>query len=297
MVAGGCLCEMSNGFESLANTVCSANRVALDGRVIKVKLAGEVQRFLMGAVDDAMAAVPAIRAVIQSGFDLTDADAVAMKCRYLDEEGDLCTLNRLTLADWTQQHPRGPLKIHVSLRSSDVESSGQSANVPNDAVHRDSSEAKNMGTVIRCINHHGGLVQSAVSDCNAPKLGTGVDAEVKDKRRDKTKADQSAGLMGATGGQTRPGSSIPTADHVEEEAALCGVKAEVVEWIQTAPRHRKHTGRREAPDVRRNKTKVDQAAGMFGAMEIERSCWASGSTHKPHSHCYRSRCRLGRQHG
>ena len=107
--------------------VSSANRVALDGRVIKVKLAGEVQRFLMGAVDGAMAAALAIRAVIQSGFGLTDDDALAMKCLYLDEEGDLCTLNRLTLADWTQQHARGPLKIHISLKSSDVESSWQSA--------------------------------------------------------------------------------------------------------------------------------------------------------------------------
>ena len=44
-------------------------------------------------------------------------------------EGDFCTLNRLTLVDWTQQHSRGPLKIHVSLRSLDVESSRQSANV------------------------------------------------------------------------------------------------------------------------------------------------------------------------
>ena len=87
MVAGACLCEMSDGFESLANTVCSANHVALDGRVIMVKLAGEVQRILLGAVDDAMAAMLAIRAVMQSGFDLTDADALAMKCRYLDEEG------------------------------------------------------------------------------------------------------------------------------------------------------------------------------------------------------------------
>ena len=94
---------MSNGSESLANTVCSVNRVALDGRVIKVKLAGEVQRFLMGAVT--MPAVPAMRAVIQSGFDVTDADALVMKCRYLDEEGDFCTLTRLTLVDWTQQHP------------------------------------------------------------------------------------------------------------------------------------------------------------------------------------------------
>ena len=87
---------------------------------MKVELAGVLQRFLMGAAGDAMAAMRATRAVIQSGFDLTDADALEMKYRYLYEEGDLC--NRLTLADRKQEHPRGPLKIHMSLRSSDVES-------------------------------------------------------------------------------------------------------------------------------------------------------------------------------
>ena len=40
---------------------------------------------------------------------------LAMKCKYLDDEGDLCTLNKLTLAHWVQQHPNGPLKIQVSL--------------------------------------------------------------------------------------------------------------------------------------------------------------------------------------
>ena len=49
------------------------------------------------------------------GFDLTDADTVAMKCKYLDDEGDPCKLNKLTLAHWVQQHPNDPLKIQVSL--------------------------------------------------------------------------------------------------------------------------------------------------------------------------------------
>ena len=114
---------------------------------------------------------------------------------YLDEEGAFCTLNRLTLADWTQQHPRGPLKIHVSLRSSDVGSSRQSANVPNDAVHQDN-----------------GHVQNAVPEYGSPKFETGVEAEDKDRRVDKT----------------RPRSPIPTADHAEKEAARCGVKTEAV---------------------------------------------------------------------
>ena len=65
MVTGSCLCKMSDDAESLASTVCS-NRLALDGRVIKVKLAGKVQCFLIGAAGDAMAAMRAIRAVIHS---------------------------------------------------------------------------------------------------------------------------------------------------------------------------------------------------------------------------------------
>ena len=99
---------MSDGSESLASTVCRARRAALDDRVIKVKLAGEVQCCILEAVGDAMAATRAIRQLIQGGFDLTDADTVAMKCKYLDDEADLCTLNKLTLAHWVQQHPNGP---------------------------------------------------------------------------------------------------------------------------------------------------------------------------------------------
>ena len=53
MVAGTCLHQMSDGSESLASTVCKARRAALDGRVIKVKLAGEVQCYILEAVGDA----------------------------------------------------------------------------------------------------------------------------------------------------------------------------------------------------------------------------------------------------
>ena len=105
---------MSDGSESLASTVCRARRAALDGPVIKVKLAGEVQCYILEAVGDAMAATRAIRQLIQGGFDLTDADTVAMKCKYLDDEGDLCTLNKLTLAHWVQQHQRTAQNSGVS---------------------------------------------------------------------------------------------------------------------------------------------------------------------------------------
>ena len=73
MVADACLCEMSNGFERLAK--CSTNRVALDGRVFKVKLAGQVQRFLMGAAGDAMGPCAPYALSLRR---LTDADALAM---------------------------------------------------------------------------------------------------------------------------------------------------------------------------------------------------------------------------
>ena len=116
-------------------------------------------------------------------------------------------------------------------------------------------------------------MQSAVPEFDGPKLGNEVKADVHDVRRDKTKVDQSAGLSGTmeierpryggitagatagkaqehqasgqvAGSQTRPRSPIPTADQAgldadlaakmaEQEAALAGVKAEVVDWIQT----------------------------------------------------------------
>jgi len=116
-----------------ASLASAANRPALDGRVIKVKLAGEVQRFrigLNGAVCEAVSAMRAIRAIIQSGFSLTDADASTMMCRYLDDEGDMCTLNRLTLQDWTQQYPHGPLKLHVSLSAQDPAAPTSARKVP-----------------------------------------------------------------------------------------------------------------------------------------------------------------------
>ena len=111
---------------------------------------------------------------------------------------------------------------------------------------------------------------------DGPKLGMEVEAEVHDVRPDEMEVDQSAGLSGTmeierpryggvtagatarkpqehqaagqvAGSQTRPRSPIPTADHAgldadlaakmaEKEAALGGVKAEVVDWIQTVSR-------------------------------------------------------------
>ena len=74
---------LDDGSESLASTVCRARRAALDGRVIKVKLVWEVQCYILEAVGDAMAATRAIRQLIQGGFDLTDADTVAIEVQVL----------------------------------------------------------------------------------------------------------------------------------------------------------------------------------------------------------------------
>ena len=124
------------------------------------------------------------------------------------------------------------------------------------------------------VHRDKGHLQNAVPEYESFKFetGAGVEAEVKDSMVDKT----------------RPRSPIPTADHVENEANGVGVKTEVVDWIQTAPRHQKHTRRREsaisqelcsavydgskvgdevkaeAHDARRDNTKVDQLAGTYG---------------------------------
>ena len=75
---------MSDGIVKLACAMCAPRTSVVDGRAIKVDLAGEVQRFLMGAAGKASAAMRATRAVIQCGFGLTDAE---VKCKYLDDEG------------------------------------------------------------------------------------------------------------------------------------------------------------------------------------------------------------------
>ena len=200
---------MSDGSESLASTVCRARRAALDGRVIKVKLAGEVQCYILEAVGDAMAATRAIRQLIQGGFDLTDADTVAMKCKYLDDEGDLCTLNKLTLAHWVQQHPNGPLKIQVSVATLDEaarhierEAGKQDAKAPNDV---DSDDGKSMGTVIRGIDYHDAPKQSAIEvvDWTRAAYGRCPRHRKHTRRRDPTGVDQSANFAGTTTGQTR----------------------------------------------------------------------------------------------
>ena len=85
--------------------------------------------------------------------------------------------------------------------------------------------------------------QSAVSELDVLKLGNEVEAEANDVRPDKTKVDQSAGILGvmeierlryaagqAAGSQARPRSPHPDSavKMAEKEAALAGVKAEVV---------------------------------------------------------------------
>ena len=183
---------------------------------------------MLEAVGDAMAATRAIRQLIQGGFDLTDADTVAMKCKYLDDEGDLCTLNKLTLAT-----------LEEAARHIEGEAGKQDATASNDV---DCDEGKRKGTVIRYIDCHdapkpsaievvdwtraaygrcprhrkhtrhrtnnsGGLVRNTVSEYDGPKLGNEVKAEEHEVRRDKVKVDQLADLSG-TMDVERPGPVI-----------------------------------------------------------------------------------------
>ena len=64
------------------------------------------------AAGDAMATMRAVRAVIQIGFGQTDADASAMKCRYLDAEAQQA-LEALgaTAPQRPAQDPRVPEKF------------------------------------------------------------------------------------------------------------------------------------------------------------------------------------------
>ena len=63
--------------------------------------------------------------------------------------------------------------------------------MPNDAVHPDSGEASNVGTMISCIDHHGGPAQNTVPKYESPKFETGVADHVE---KEAAKANQSVGL-------------------------------------------------------------------------------------------------------
>ena len=129
-----------------------------------------------------------------------------MKCNYMDDEGDLCALNMLTLADWMQKHPDGLLKIHASLatpaevaRYTEVGKSRQEANVPRDAAQRDDAEGLDVGMVINGTNRHDN--QGAVFGSEGSRIETRVNDE------ERTRMNQSAGLVVGAAGQTRHKSS------------------------------------------------------------------------------------------
>ena len=74
-------------------------------------------------------------------------------------------------------------------------------------------------------------VQSALPEFDVPKLGNDAEAEARDVRREKTKFDQSAGILGAM--------AIERLRYAAWQAprsptsTVAGLKAGVVDWIQT----------------------------------------------------------------
>ena len=104
-------------------------------------------------------------------------------------------------------------------------------------------------------------VQSAVPDFDGLKLGNGVKAEIHDVRHDKTKSDQLVGLPGTMEIERLRYRNIAA-------GAAAGRPQEFLKHGNEVEA--------EAHDVRLDNTKVDQAAGMLGAMEVERLRYAAG---------------------
>ena len=187
--------------------------------------------------------------LIQGGFDLTDADTVAMKCKYLDDEGDLCTLNKLTLAHWIQQHPNGPLKIQVSLatlkeaaRHIEREASMQDATAPNDV------KGKSMGTVevVDWTRH-------AYGHCPRNRKHTRRRGTTIGQTPHSPTAHHEAKSMGPVINRTNNSGGLVRNTVSEYDGPKLGneVKAEIHE-------------------VRCDKIKVDQVADFSGTMDVER---------------------------
>ena len=127
-------------------------------------------------------------------------------------------------------------------------------------------------------------MQSAVSLSGGLTLGDEVKTEAHDVRRDKTKPNQSVGLSSTMEGE-RPryrGTSAGAAKGKPQEHQT--VQSAVPEF--DGPKLG-NEAEAEAHDVRRDKTKVNQSAGISGTMEVERpryAAWqAAGSQARPRS--------------
>ena len=113
-------------------------------------------------------------------------------------------------------------------------------------------------------------MQSAVPEFDGPKPGSEVKAEIHDVRRDKTKVSQSAGLSGTMEVErTRHRCIGAIAGKPQEHQA---VQSAVSEFDGLKLGNEVES---EANDVRRDKAKFDQSAGLLGTVEIERLRYAA----------------------
>ena len=110
-------------------------------------------------------------------------------------------------------------------------------------------------------------VQSAVPDFDGLNLGNEVKAEIHDVRHDKTKSDQLAGLPGTM--------EIERLRYRNSAAGAAAGRPQ--EFLKLG-----NEVEAEAHDVRLDNTKVDQSAGMLGAMEIERLRYAAWQAARSH---------------
>ena len=110
-------------------------------------------------------------------------------------------------------------------------------------------------------------VQSAVPDLDGLKLENEVKAEMHDVRRDKPKSDQLAGVPGTMDIERLRYRSSAAGAAVGKPQEFLKLGSEV---------------EAEVHDVRLDSTKVDQSAGMLGAMDIERlrcAAWQAARSH------------------
>lgn len=80
--------------------------------VLKVDFEGDLRRFRLKAGEDEVDTWNRLLQAVRSGFELPVDCGVTLK--YKDDEGDLCTLARGTLADCISQAAGGPLKLFAS---------------------------------------------------------------------------------------------------------------------------------------------------------------------------------------
>jgi len=103
-------------------TLCSA----LSGRILKVTHGDDTRRAKLEIPVDAGAkeVFLAIQTTSLTLFSLPPSTAENMTLKYLDEEGDLCTLTSGTIDDFAFSTPEGALRLTLTLKTPDVKIAG-----------------------------------------------------------------------------------------------------------------------------------------------------------------------------